>query len=312
MLFDLDVYDNGFVYYQLPDLVHALPGRLWPSGALSRTCSPLYIERYRGPRSRYPPQAHDFWELTATVKGTVTVECTVSLQLQPPMVCLMPPGCLHREWAPDEVETLWLGFHRRATPRDGRSQPAVASSQALTALMEQLWLFATTTAGRIGPELDAQTANILHRFLRLSSDGGGDRTGDNLQHAVEFIAGHYADELNMREIAHHYGYSEGHFYRSFKGRMGLPPNAYLTRLRVQFAARLLCESSLPVKEIGARVGVPDEAYFSRLFRKAHGVCPSVFRAGSACRKIPSMPSAASCGLAPAALTANSTINSSGG
>ena len=60
--------------------------------------------------------------------------------------------------------------------------------------------------------------------------------------------------------------------------MGLPPNAYLTRLRLQYATRLLRESSLPIKEIGARIGIADEAYFSRLFRKTNGICPSVFRA----------------------------------
>ena len=266
------------MHYALPELSHALPDWLWPSGARSRTCSPLYIECYRGPRSRNRLRAHDFWELTATIKGTITVECAIPLELQPPMVCLMPPGCLHRECAPAEVETLWLGFHRRATPHDQQRQPTVVSSLALTSLMEQLWLFATTTAGTIGPELDAQTANILHRFLRMASDGTGARKGDNLQHAVEYIASHYTDALNMREIAQRYGYSEGHFYRLFKGRMGLPPNAYLTRLRLQYATRLLRESSLPIKEIGARIGIADEAYFSRLFRKTNGICPSVFRA----------------------------------
>ena len=93
----------------------------------------------------------------------------------------------------------------------------------------------------------------------------------------------FARPLSIAELALECGYSEGHFYRSFKGRMGLPPNTYLTRLRLQHAARLLRESSLPVKEIGVRVGVSDEAYFSRLFRKANGICPSVFRAGGAPR-----------------------------
>jgi YesN/AraC family two-component response regulator len=40
---------------------------------------------------------------------------------------------------------------------------------------------------------------------------------------------------------------------------------------------LLQQSTLPVKEIAGRVGLPDEAYFIRLFKKATGVSPMHYR-----------------------------------
>jgi AraC-like DNA-binding protein len=57
----------------------------------------------------------------------------------------------------------------------------------------------------------------------------------------------------------------------------LAPNAYITRIRMQTASQLLRQSALPVKEIADRVGLPDEAYFSRLFKKATGVSPMLYR-----------------------------------
>jgi AraC-like DNA-binding protein len=57
----------------------------------------------------------------------------------------------------------------------------------------------------------------------------------------------------------------------------LAPNAYLTRIRLQAASLLLQQSTLPVKEIAGRVGLPDEAYFIRLFKKATGVSPMHYR-----------------------------------
>ena len=46
---------------------------------------------------------------------------------------------------------------------------------------------------------------------------------------------------------------------------------------MQTASQLLRQSALPVKEIADRVGLPDEAYFSRLFKKATGVSPMLYR-----------------------------------
>jgi AraC-like DNA-binding protein len=153
----------------------------------------------------------------------------------------------------------------------------VIESKPLTDILNQLWLFAESTHAMIGPELDAQTANIVHRFLRLFAEGVNEPATDSLQRAVEFITNRYAEVIHIGEVAQKFGCSEGHFYRTFKRRTGLSPNAYLTRVRLQHAARLLRESSLPVKEVAQRVGLVDEAYFSRLFKKNTERSPVAFR-----------------------------------
>jgi len=46
---------------------------------------------------------------------------------------------------------------------------------------------------------------------------------------------------------------------------------------IREAQRLLCNSSLSVKEIGNAIGFDDEKYFNRLFRKVIGISPGAFR-----------------------------------
>ena len=47
--------------------------------------------------------------------------------------------------------------------------------------------------------------------------------------------------------------------------------------RIQRAKRMLSESKLPVIDVAANVGIEDQSYFSRLFKKETGMTPSAFR-----------------------------------
>lgn len=261
----------------LPRFVHELPAELWPSGRRARDLTLLFVERYRGPRTTRKLTAHTFWELTTVMSGTETILGRTALEVQTPAACLIPPGYRHDEFAEHDVDTIWIGFQsRQVVPSRLCAAVTVVESRPLLDLIGQMWLFAATTHGRIGPELDAQFANILHRFLRLAAE---DRvpTADAMQHAVEYLMRHQADELNMPEVARRHGFSAGYFCRQFHKRTGLAPNAYLTRIRLQAASQLLRQSTLPVKEIAGRVGLPDEAYFSRLFKRYAGVSPMYYR-----------------------------------
>jgi AraC family L-rhamnose operon transcriptional activator RhaR len=73
------------------------------------------------------------------------------------------------------------------------------------------------------------------------------------------------------------GLSPGRLARLFTRRMGVPPMAYLGRLRAERAAALLIETELPVAAIGRRVGWPDPNYASRRFRQHFGLSPARYR-----------------------------------
>lgn len=83
--------------------------------------------------------------------------------------------------------------------------------------------------------------------------------------------------LNIDIIAAQFGIGRTNFYRKVRELMGISPNDYLRKCRMERAAELLCSSELPVNDICAQVGMPDAQYFSRVFKAYFGVSPSIYR-----------------------------------
>ncbi len=80
-----------------------------------------------------------------------------------------------------------------------------------------------------------------------------------------------------QRIARRLGLSEGRTSGLFQEAVGCGPVAWVARLRLQEAHRLLAVTSLPVAEIGAKVGFSDPPTFSRRFRAFAGMSPMQWR-----------------------------------
>jgi AraC-like DNA-binding protein len=71
--------------------------------------------------------------------------------------------------------------------------------------------------------------------------------------------------------------SRSSFTERFTTLVGEPPLKYLTRWRVNLAARLLASPTISVAEVAERVGYDSEAAFSRAFKRHLGSAPTVYR-----------------------------------
>ena len=83
--------------------------------------------------------------------------------------------------------------------------------------------------------------------------------------------------LNIDVIAAQFGMGRTNFYRKVRELMGMSPNDYLRKCRMERAAELLRTTVLPVADVCAQVGMPDAQYFSRVFKSYFGMPPSAYR-----------------------------------
>ncbi|WP_147066684.1 helix-turn-helix domain-containing protein [Knoellia locipacati] len=116
--------------------------------------------------------------------------------------------------------------------------------------------------------------------------------GDALVHlrrARDHIDRHFAEELDLDELAAIALMSKFHFLRSFAAVYGITPLAYLGERRVERAQDLLRTSNLTVTEVCHAVGYTSLGSFSSRFREIVGETPSAFQRRYAVRGAPRIP-----------------------
>jgi len=103
--------------------------------------------------------------------------------------------------------------------------------------------------------------------------------GGTVRAILGYIEASMPGQITLADLSAAFFMSEGHLSRLFRKEMGMSILAYVKRLRIQTAARMLAGSGEPVGVIAARVGVSDANYFCRMFKSVMGVSPSEYRLG---------------------------------
>lgn len=123
--------------------------------------------------------------------------------------------------------------------------------------------------------VDMNHQSQLPYFVQVAPRDHGDAAVAALQ---LWMDQNHAVSVTTAELAARAAMSPRNLHRRFTLATGLAPLAYLHRLRVETAKRLLETSNLSVEQITDRVGYQDPRAFSRLFRKHSGLGPASYRA----------------------------------
>jgi AraC-like DNA-binding protein len=89
---------------------------------------------------------------------------------------------------------------------------------------------------------------------------------------------HYAERLDVDDMARAAGLSRAHFSREFKQAFGVSPHAYLLTRRLERAATLLRMTDRSVVEICMDVGLQSVGSFTTSFKRMFGKTPTAYRA----------------------------------
>ena len=84
-------------------------------------------------------------------------------------------------------------------------------------------------------------------------------------------------EFELETLAQTANISVSHLRHLFKSQTGITPAQFVKQVRMERAEELLRTTFLSVKEIMNRVGIPNQSYFSREFKKVYGLAPGEYR-----------------------------------
>lgn len=97
------------------------------------------------------------------------------------------------------------------------------------------------------------------------------------EQASELIMLLYAEDISLQSVADRINVNASYLSRVFKQETGENFVSFLTRLRMEKAKHMLKDKNVKVYEVAERVGYPNTAYFSKLFKKLSGMSPEEYR-----------------------------------
>jgi len=96
-----------------------------------------------------------------------------------------------------------------------------------------------------------------------------------VRRAIEMLRARLDAAVTLDDLAAHAGLDKFHLCRAFRAQVGLPPHAYLTRLRIMRAKQLLAEG-VKAADVARQVGLYDQSQLNRHFRRIVGTTPGQY------------------------------------
>ena len=134
---------------------------------------------------------------------------------------------------------------------------------------------------------DLRLQTLLYEFMTLlvelvpaSGDVRSPRTKAKdayIHRCLDFLLSHYSYELCIGDLAAFVGLDRKFLTSLFKRSIGMPPQQYLLKYRMEKACVLLRNGHYSIAEVARSVGYQDALLFSKMFKKTVGTSPSDYR-----------------------------------
>jgi signal transduction histidine kinase/DNA-binding LacI/PurR family transcriptional regulator/AraC-like DNA-binding protein len=188
-----------------------------------------------------------------------------------------PPDLVVLDLMMPEMDGFEVLARMRADERTRPIPVVILSSRQLSlADVKRLEQYSAVTLRSKDVFTQDEIAASVHQAL-FGAEALPAHTSALIKQSVAYLHQNYQRALTRTEIADELGMSEDYFSRTFSQELGISPWDYLNRYRMAQAKYLLQTSPDSVQVIARRVGIPDPAYFSRVFRRVVGVSPSAYR-----------------------------------
>lgn len=95
--------------------------------------------------------------------------------------------------------------------------------------------------------------------------------------AIEYIESNIHRKLTLKMIADHLHMNESTLSRMFKSETGVNVNYYVNERKMKKAMELLSNQDSMIKDVALAVGIEDQLYFNKVFKKYYNISPSEFK-----------------------------------
>lgn len=163
------------------------------------------------------------------------------------------------------------------------------------ALMDHWFIIVKNIKNYLNMELQASKRLVIDSTLKLTSctkvfqehvkaddspvipDNELTHYRPEIQSILNYIHEHYDERITLQDLSAFACLNEAYLSRLFKSETKKTINSYINELRIYKAKELLKSPDIMVKEVAQLVGIKDQLYFNRVFKKFCGENPTDYQ-----------------------------------
>lgn len=126
-------------------------------------------------------------------------------------------------------------------------------------------------------ELPQIMNDMLRKYCLLVKNHSLRRYSKPIQSVLNYIDFNYVETLSLNMLAELADITANYLSGQFKKEVGTTVIDYINQCRIEHAQNLLITTSLSIGAIAEKVGIIDENYFARIFKKQTGKSASGYR-----------------------------------
>lgn len=116
-----------------------------------------------------------------------------------------------------------------------------------------------------------------NRLVQTSQNLTEDKRCYTVQRMLEYVYERFSQEISIKQIAEHCGYSEFYTMKLFKQFTGYSLVDYLNNYRLTLVGRRIRRGEVGFAEMARETGFNNISYFNRQFKKLYGCTPKQFK-----------------------------------
>ena len=101
--------------------------------------------------------------------------------------------------------------------------------------------------------------------------------GGFVNRTLAYLYSNFLEEINVSSAAAFVGYTPNYFNTIFHQAFGQPFGAYLKKMRLDYARKLLLSSETSLTDVAIESGFSSLSHFSRSFSAEYGIAPNEYR-----------------------------------
>lgn len=244
---------------------------------------------------KFGPEARNGFHVHFILSGSgyLQIQGGEPIHLSRGQIFLVRPDILTAYWPDDDAPWAysWVTFEGKKAfhymekagfPDGVYIRDSILRPEEYAALVDQLLAAPELTFAN-----ELKRTGILFSILALLIDSYISRTYGSVEHydyspkvyvahAVDYIHHNYSS-LTINDLARYIGINRSYLTSIFKKSLGMSPQDYLVKYRLDEGARLLSETDISIKEIACQIGYENPLTFSKIFKARIGVSPQSYR-----------------------------------